>query len=207
MASFHVRPHSGDQVAKANTDMPRRGLILGLACSAAAALVLPLAPVAAQTTQAYNFDASKLAWQQYLRNDFGFRIEFPGRPRMMDDESPRSKGTSAEVMFDRVTFGVTVWEFPSGGTMTSAEANKELDGVAYVRALTFGVKPLTTRFIIDGSPGREDIFEFKDSIMHYRSVVHGGRIVQVSVLRSQPDDDIKLAADHFLQSFTLLPTP
>jgi hypothetical protein len=59
---------------------------------------------------------------------------------------------------------------------------------------------------MSGSPRREDIFAYKDSIMHYRTVVHGGRVIQISVLSSS-EPDIKPAAERFLHSFTLHPVP
>src|SRR5262245_37215977 len=166
-------------------------------------------PAVGQTKHEYKFDGAKLIWQEYRRDDFGFRVEIPGEPMIIVDESPdkRSKETFADVMFDRVTFGVTVWEFPGRGRMTSQQANETLDHIARGFQVTYGIEPRTNRFTMSGAPGREDIFEFSDSIMQYRSVVHGGRIIRISFSRDLPDVDIRPAGERFLQSFALLPVP
>ena len=169
-----------------------------------AILVLTPAPVVAQTKHEYKFNPAKLSWQEYRRDDLGFRIEMPGAPEVMADESPDklSKETSAELMFDRVTFAVIVRESPQIGALTFAQADEELVYFANCLEPLWGVKPKLTRFTMNGTPGLEFIFERKDWIMHYRAVVYGGSLIVVSV-----DDSIGQAAQRFLKSFALLPVP
>jgi hypothetical protein len=186
--------------------MSRRAWLSLFACAAIAPAVLALAtvPVAGQTKYEYKFDPAKLTWQEYRRNDFGFRVDLPGEPTIITAEGPgQPKTPEADVMFDRVTFGVTVNEL--GGAPTPQQANRVLDGLARGLQLTYGIEPKNSRFTMNGAVGREDIFEFKDAIMHYRAFVHGGRIIQVYVHRQLPDDDVRPAAQLFFQSFALLP--
>jgi hypothetical protein len=166
-------------------------------------------PVAAQTKLEYKFDPAKLTWQEYRRADLGFRVEFPAEPMITVNESPdkRSKEIFLEAMFDRATFGMTVWEFPGRGRMTQEQANETLGHIARSLQLTFGLEPRVSQFTMSGAPGREDIFEFKDSIMQYRAVVYSGRVIQISFARDLPDVDIQPAGERFLISFTLLPIP
>lgn len=122
-----------------------------------------------------------------------------------DDNPEKPKTTVADVMFDRVTFGVKVREFRKDRTTTTRRAKEMLDGIAAALEVMFGIKPESSRFMMNGSPGREDIFEFKDGVMHFRAVVHGGRLIQTYVHWYLPNVDIKPAAQRFLQSLTLLP--
>jgi hypothetical protein len=193
------------------TASPREAFLpfLAVAIVVSAILVSLTAPVAGQTKHEYEFDPAKLIWQEYRRADLGFRVEIPGEPMVTINGSPgqRSTETFADVMFDRVTFGVTIWEYPRRVGMTLQQANETLDHIARGFQGTYGVEPKVTRFTMNGAPGREDIFEFKDSIIQYRAVVHGGRVIQISFARELPDVDIMPAGDYFLRSFTLLPVP
>jgi hypothetical protein len=184
----------------------RRAWLTFLAAMAVGPAVLTMGtlPVTGQTKHEYKFDPAKLTWLDYRRNDFGFRIEMPGQPAIITPEGQgQPKTPEAYVMFDRVTFAVVVKEV--GGTPTPQQVNRILDGLARGLQVTFGIEPKSGRFTMNGAVGREDIFEFKDAMMHYRAVIHGGRIIQVYVHRQLPDDDIQPAADRFLRSFALLP--
>jgi hypothetical protein len=173
-----------------------RGACLALFAAAAtilAMLALAQAPAAAQITSEYKFNQANLSWREYSRDDFGFRIEMPGEPMITVDDTPhtRSQETSADVMFDRVTFGVTVLEFPkhaatAGGAMPAQQANEQLDDRARAFELTYGVAPELVRFTMNGAPGLEYVFEFKESVMHYRTVIHGGRMIQDSFCVTSP---------------------
>jgi hypothetical protein len=71
--------------------------LLGAAAVAPAALLLPPVPVAAQTRQEYEFDPAGPRWREHRRDDLGFRVEMPGEPMVMTDESPgQSKQTVAD---------------------------------------------------------------------------------------------------------------
>jgi hypothetical protein len=188
---------------------PRNSLVplLAAAIVGSAILVWGNAPVAGQTRHENKFDPAKLTWQEYRREDFGFRVEVPGEPMVMINRSPEQwpKETFVEVMFDRVTFGMTIWDYPRRGSMTAQQANETLDHIARGFQSTYGVEPKVNRFTMNGAPGREDIFEFTDSTIQYRAVVHGGRVIQIAFARELPDVDIKPAGERFLRSFTLLP--
>lgn len=188
--------------SKPTLDVSRRACLalLGGAAVSPAMLVLAPAPVAALTKQESKFDAAELSWREYRRDDIGFRVEVPGEPKT--DESPDNPGfTGVVVSFDRVTFGVTVMDFGEDHVLPGGLI---LYGHAKLQQFSFGIKPKSSRFTMNGTPGREDIFESKDKIMHFRSVFHSGRIIQAYVEWCLPDD-IKPAAQRYLQSFALLP--
>src|SRR5262245_22602781 len=106
--------------------------LFAAAIVASAILVSVIAPVAGQTKHEYKFVPAKLSWQEYRREDFGFRVEVPGEPMVMINGGPEQwpKETFVEVMFDRVTFGMTIWDYPRRGSMTPQQANETLDHIA-----------------------------------------------------------------------------
>jgi hypothetical protein len=187
--------------------MSRRACLPLITAAAAwpAMLVSASIQAAGQTKHEYKFNPANLTWREYRRDDLGFRVDMPGEPTIMTVETnKRSNETSADVMFDRVTFGVTVWENPEFRKLTSQQAYEKLERTARIMQLTYGgIRPELTRITLNSAPGLECIFEF----MHYRTVVNEGRAIQVSVLSQHPDDDIKPAGQRFFQSFTLLPIP
>jgi hypothetical protein len=62
-----------------------------------------------------------------------------------------------------------------------------------------------SRFTMNGCPGREDIVMHKDGFKAtYRTVVCGGRVIQLSVSWVSRDDTDP-AVERFLRSFRLLP--
>ena len=82
--------------------------------------------------------------------------------------------------------------------------SETLDDAVRCLQLAFGVEPKSRRFTMNEAPGREDIFEAKDMIVHYRTVAHGNRVIQIYVFRDI-DPAIALAAERFFASFALLP--
>ena len=93
--------------------LSRRACLARLAALplATAALASFPAPVLAQRKHEYKFDPANLAWRAYRRDDFRFHLDMPADPAI--DENPEPKEMTAEVMFDRVTFGVVVKESAS----------------------------------------------------------------------------------------------
>src|SRR5215470_11205621 len=93
--------------------------LLVAAAIAPAGVALATAPAAAQTKHQYEFDPTKLTWQEYRRDDLGFRIEMPGEPKVLDDQKPgEPKDIEAYMMFDRVTFQVNIVEIDKSETLT-----------------------------------------------------------------------------------------
>jgi len=156
---------------------------------------------AARTEEEFRFDAARLTWQEYRRDDFGFRIEVPGLPHIEDDTGDEFLKIGTDVTFDRGAFGIEVREFPG---RSSPQMSETLDYMARCSQLGFGIESKSRRFTMDGAPGREDIFETKDTIVHYRSVAYGNRVIQIYVFRDI-DPAIALAAERFFASFALLP--
>ena len=51
------------------------------------------------------FKPAELTWQEYRRDDFGFRVEMPGKPKVYldPDPAPFVKQTLVELPFDEVS--------------------------------------------------------------------------------------------------------
>src|SRR5215468_8281138 len=128
---------------------------------------------AARTEEEFRFDAARLTWQEYRRDDFGFRIEVPGLPHIEDDTGDEFLKIGTDVTFDRGAFGIEVREFPG---RSPPQMSETLDYMARCLQLAFGIESKSRRFTMNGAQGREDIFETKDLIkaedvvMHYRTV-------------------------------------
>ena len=166
--------------------------------------MLALAPAAAQTADEFVFKPGKLTWQEYRRDDFGFRVEMPGEPKVYldPDPAPFVKQTLVELPFDKVSFSVTIKEHDR--TLTLAQENELLDRFGSIIQRALGGKGFT-RFTMNGYPGREDVDEQKDDFRAvYRNVVVGKRVIQLNV-GWYPGADTNAAAQRFLRSFTLLP--
>ena len=147
--------------------------------------MLALAPAAAQTADKFVFKPGELTWQEYRRDDFGFRVEMPGEPNIEAQQS----GMHAEVSFDVAAFGVTVRETTQGRAITSEEAAAVLDAQGKaIQASYPGIKFHLTRFTMNGCPGREDKVVGTAGTDIYRAVVCGGRYILLTVMYMPRDD-------------------
>jgi hypothetical protein len=186
----------------------RRDCIGALAVAAVVPAFFRSAPASAHapTEEEFKFDPAKLSWRVFQRDDFGFSVELPREPEISIDQAPGNpfKNTAAEVWFDVVTFNVLVREPIRGGPITAAEGPKLLDAIG--EAVQKGMQGAGfSRFTMNGCPGREDVVVHNDGFKGtYRTIVCGGRVIQICVLWVSRDDTDP-AAERFLRSFRLLP--
>ena len=160
-------------------------------------LALDSKPVAA--AEMSKFKSAEVTWQEYRRDDLGFRIELPGKPEITVEKDPAFKETVVELPFDVMTFSVTVVEFPKVLSAQQAEQELEGRGVAQKAVGATG----SSEFTIDGFPGRENVAETRDYKAVYRNMVVGNRTILVNV-GWHPTVDTDAAAQRFLQSFALV---
>jgi hypothetical protein len=109
----------------------------------------------------------------------------------------------AELMFDRMTIAIRTWEARGRRPMMADESFRMIQGFAKAMEATYGVQPKVSSIILDGSHGREDVFSFKDTVMHHRTYAHRGRIVQLLVSYSPQDAAAAAVAQRVLASLSL----
>jgi hypothetical protein len=188
--------------------LSRRDCIRGLAVAAVVPAFVRSASASARapTAEEFKFDSTKLSWRVFQRDDFGFSVELPREPEISIDEAPGDpfKDTAAEVWFDVVTFNVRVREPARRGPITAAEGPRLLDAMGEaIQKVMQGAG--FSRFTLNGCPGREDVVVHNDGFKGtYRTIVCGGRVIQISVLWVSREDTDP-AAERFLRSFRLLP--
>lgn len=146
-------------------------------------------------------------WQEYRRDDFGFRIEMPGKPTIETEESSEAdmpvKSTSAELDVDDVLYSVVHDQYGKGA-LASRPIDPWLDESRDLIQKILGVKVTREeRLTMNGFPAREIVFETDGFHAVIRIVVLGDRTVKVGAIGHEPLKG-KPAVERFLRSFTLL---
>jgi hypothetical protein len=178
------------------TNWSRRRLMSVLAAAAASTSVV-LVPTMARA------EADEDDWQEYRRDDLGFRVEMPGEPKVeVKEEESKDillRSTDALVDYDDdVLLNVHCSEYRDA---VSAEEEFRLFR-AGMRLAGLAVTSEKAR-MINGVPAREFIRESGDINFIRRLVVVGNRTIGVS---AEGDRDIhdSAAVRRFLDSFMLL---
>jgi len=179
------------------------------ACFAAvlviATAVLSPGPIwGAEGLRQYELNESTLVWRTHFNKEFKYRIELPGDMENLVENMPDglSQEHLAELMFDRMTIAIRTWEARGRRPMAADESMRMIQQFARAMELTYGVAPKVSSIILDGSHGREDIFSFKDTVMHHRTYAHGGRIIQLMVSYSPQDPVTVTVAQRVLASLS-----
>jgi hypothetical protein len=147
-------------------------------------------------------------WQMYRREDLGFEIEMPGKPRIEVEENqgkddPRLRAVDAQANFEETLFGAHYEEYKQPTTSIEEEVAAQR-----VAAEMMGSKIVSeTTFTTNGFPGVEIVF---DGIMGgtdftiTRIVVAQNRRFFVSAIGPRSGKDSP-SVRRFFDSFKLLP--
>jgi hypothetical protein len=171
----------------------RRRLVSALAALAAASTV-DLVSTAAW--------AQAPAWKEYRNNDFGFRVEMPGAPKLDeqngDPSDPFIRSLEAQVELNDMILGVHCTE--NRAAMSAEEQYKQQR-----EGMVAGGMPVTREEArtVSGNPAREFIRESGDLNYIYRVVNVGKRTIAVSVF-GEKNIHGNPTVRRFLDSLTLL---
>jgi hypothetical protein len=172
----------------------RRRLVSALAALAAASTSVDLVSTAAW--------AQAPAWKEYRNNDFGFRVEMPGAPKLDeqngDPSDPFIRSLDAQVELNDMILGVHCTE--NRAAMSAEEQYKQQR-----EGMVAGGMPVTREEArtVSGNPAREFIRESGDLNYIYRVVNVGKRTIAVSVF-GEKNIHGNPTARRFLDSLTLL---
>jgi hypothetical protein len=141
-------------------------------------------------------------WRDYRRDDLGFRIEMPGKPKVEDkvDEFKDIwlRTVEAEVEYEDMTFGVqwNEWKqpLPAEEGFNTWREGMRLGGMPVTRERTF---------LMNGFPAREFIREAEDINYVRREVVAGNLTINAGVMGERTMHR-NPAVSRYLDSFTLL---
>jgi hypothetical protein len=147
-------------------------------------------------------------WQMYRREDLGFEIEMPGKPKIEVEENqgkddPRLRAIDAQVNFEDTLFGAHYEEYKEPTTSIEQE-------VAAQRAAAemMGSKIVSeTTFTMNGFPGVEIVFDemiLGTDFTITRIVVAQNRRFFVSAIGPRSGKDSP-SVRRFFDSFKLLP--
>jgi len=173
----------------------RRRLVSTLAALVAAATSVDLLSTAARA-------AAAVAWKEYRNNDFGFRVEMPGEPKVEeqtgDASDPFIRSVEVQLELNDMILGVHATE--NRAASSAEEQYKQLR-----EEMEAGGMPVTREQArtVSGNPAREFIRESGDLNYIYRIVNVGKRTIAVSLfgeknIHGNPN------ARRFLDSLTLL---
>jgi hypothetical protein len=167
--------------------------------SALAALAAAFTSVDVLSTAAW---AQAPAWKEYRNNDFGFRLEMPGTPKVEDQNGdpgdPFTKSVDVQLELNDMILGVHATE--NRAATTAEEQYKQLR-----EEMEAGGMPVTREEarMVSGNPAREFIRESSDLNYIYRVVNVGKRTIAVSVF-GEKNIHGNSNTRRFLDSLTLL---
>ena len=190
----HMSSHISLDLVFGERSWSRRRFMSALAALAAASTSVDLASTAAW--------AQAPAWKEYRNNDYGFRVEMPGEPKVEeqsgDPSDPFIRTVEAQVELNDMILGVHCTE-NRGATSADDQYKQQRE------AMVAGGMPVTREEArtVSGNPAREFIRESGDLNYIYRVVNVGKRTIAVSVfgeknIHGNPN------VRRFLDSLTLL---
>jgi len=167
-------------------------------------LRLLTAPALAQTSQE--------SWQDFRREDLGFKIEMPGTPKVENDESAVDgktiKSVSAQVDFDERTLGVSYEQLSEPVVMTAdtPQFREDCDGRRKHLEKALVVKGTSHTQTAPNSqvPMCEIRLQTQGFHAIARAFVLRDRTIQVIVTSLRPIEG-DAVVQRFLDSFELLP--
>ena len=153
--------------------------------------------------------ASAQAWQEYRRDDLGFKIEMPGKPEIESTEDKSAdrtvQSTKADVTYGDAMFSVSVDQtYVKGASIRPDDEYLNRSRRGMEKAL--GLKATSEKqFTTNGFPGHEFMFDVKGYYHLIRMIVLENRVITVSVNgnRSLETDPV---VRRFLDSFAVLVT-
>ena len=158
-----------------------------------------LMAVAAAAASAIDAATAQAAWQEFRRDDLGFRIEMPGRPTVEENKGlPREnwiRSLDAQVEYEKLSYGIVYTAYK---TVSADEMLKQ-----FRTALSVMGAPITESVLtVNGFPAREFIVEpgIIDGA-YYRIVFVENAVITVQVVGGRHTDP---SVRRFVDSFRLL---
>jgi hypothetical protein len=137
-------------------------------------------------------------WQEYRRNDLGFRVEMPGEPHVETKQDDLGRFVDATVEYEETTFGINWQEW------SSAQIEEELD-VSFREVMREAGMAVTreTRLVVNAVPAHEFVSESDDINYISRRIIMGKEAIAVYVIGDHRIHNSP-AVRRFLDSFALL---
>ncbi len=148
--------------------------------------------------------AQGAAWQIYRREDLGFEVELPGKPKITTEtyegDDPVVKSIDAEVNVEQMTMGANYAEYRNPAFLDEEVAAQR----TVARALQGQMR--VTPFTLNGIEGRQIAIEstLMNGIMRF--VVINNRRIMLNVI-GNADIHTSATVRRFFDSFKLLPAP
>jgi len=185
--------------------MPWTSRLLLAAVAVLAVVTLPV------LTTTFAQTAFAQTWQEFRRDDLGFKVEMPGTPQVEEEEEEETvdnnkktiKTTTVQVHHEEASLSVSCEQFEKGLRQPPTDA--DFDDLLKSIEEKLGVKVTRqNRLTMNGKPVRESFAETDGFYIAARVVFLDDRTFQVIATSNTP-----LAAnpvvERFLHSFELLP--
>jgi hypothetical protein len=160
-----------------------------------AARRISAAPAVLSLRSAY---AQAGGWQEYRRNDLGFRVEMPGEPRVETEQDDQGRFVHATVEYEETSFGINWQEW------SRVQSEEEFDAYFRKRMRVVGMDVTReTRLLVNGVLAHEYAGE-SDGINYIsRIIVMGKEAIAVIAIGDQGVHNSPTVR-RFLDSFAVL---